>query len=579
MSGNKFELKALILAVDKLSPTIKAMNKNLNVLKRHLKMIGENGPLFGAGFVASLAIPAKAFADMENAGVALKNVLMDKNGVSAGFEQLNAVAMQLGTALPGATADFQRMATIMKSNSMDTNTLIDGGLKAAAYLGVATKELGETYDSAALGIAKISNVFGVANKDFIALADTMQRARHIGVGFEDFTSAMSKAGGPLKALKVQGIGVANALAPMVALLTQAGIDPSEAGTGIKEMISAAARAGKFTTVENLVKDVEKMAKLNPAKLFETFEKTFGKEHASKAMVMASGGYWKMAKTFADQGDVYQRVNNSLGTLTNTVETLGGTLENTQAQLGGTYAPQIKQISGSLNDLIEKMGQFINQHPKGIMTAIKMAGAFVGLKVAAWGLAGGIGVLTTAMKMNPLMLLAQAAIIAAPLIIDNWDKITGFLAKTWESVSNGLKQGWQNFVDFLRPGIDTVSYLFRTVGDAVLKFFDIYMEGFKKLTNNPLVKLLGQSVLFLGKSVGSLLPSLPDLESSSGGGMRPPGFQKQSAILGGRNGAVDVRVSFDNAPAGTRVAPVQTSGIARTSSLNVGYRTIGTNYGV
>lgn len=538
---SQFDLKAMIIAVDKLSPTLKVMNQNLNKFKRHLNMIGKNGPLLGAGFAASLAIPAKAFADMENAGVALKNVLMDKNGVSAGFEQLNSVAMQLGTALPGATADFQRMATIMKSNSMDTNTLIDGGLKAAAYLGVATKELGETYDTSALGIAKISNVFGVANKDFIALADTMQRARHIGVGFEDFTSAMSKAGGPLKALKVQGIGVANALAPMVALLTQAGIDPSEAGTGIKEMISAAARAGKFTTVENLVKDIEKMGKLNPAKLFATFEKTFGKEHASKAMVMAAGGYWNMAKKFAEQGDVYQRVNNSLGTLTNTVETLGGTLENTQGQLGGTYAAQIKLLSGSLIDLVEKLGQFINQHPKGVMTAIKMTGAFVGLKVAAWGLAAGVGVLTTALKMNPLMLLAQAAIIATPLIVDNFDKIG---------------QAFDRTAEFMTPLFDMMKWM----------------------VNNDITKAIGSGPLYLGRSVGKLLPDLPDLSAPVGPGMRPPGYQKQS-LLGGGRGAVDVRVSFDNAPPGTRVAPVQTSGIARANAVDVGYRTIGTGYGI
>lgn len=533
-----FDLKVMIRSVDKLSPALKTMTKNLNVFKRHLNTIGKNGPLFGAGFAAGLAIPAKAFADFENAGVTLQNTLMNKNGVAAGFEALNKVAVELGNKLPGNTADFQRMATVMKANSMDTNTLINGGLKAAAYLGVATKELGETYDTSALGIAKISNVFGVANKDFIALADTMQRARHIGVGFEDFTSAMSKAGGPLKALKVQGIGVANALAPMVALLTQAGIDPSEAGTGIKEMISAAARAGKFTTVENLVKDIEKMAKLNPAKLFGVFEKTFGKEHASKAMVMAAGGYWEMTKKFGDQGDVYQRVNNSLGTLTNTVDTLTGTFQNMQAQLGGTYTPQLKQLAMSLTDVTEKTAGLINQHPQALMTAIKMAGAFAGIKVAAWAAAGGIGALTTALKMNPLMLLAQAAVIAAPLIVDNLDTI--------KSAAEGVTK---SMIDLL-----------------------------KQINSNETLKAIGSVPLYLGRSVGKLLPDLPDLMAPVGPGMRPPGFQKQSLFGAGR-GAVDVRVSFDNAPAGTRVAPVQTSGIARANSVSVGYRSIGTSYGV
>ncbi|MBD9362774.1 phage tail tape measure protein [Methylomonas fluvii] len=544
-----FELKALITAVDKLSPTLRVMSKNLNVFRRQLNLVGQGAPLFGAGFAASLAMPARAFAEFESAGVALQNTLMNKNGVAAGFEALNKVAVELGNKLPGNTADFQRMATVMKANSMDTNTLINGGLKAAAYLGVATKELGETYDSSALGIAKISNVFGVANQDFVALADTMQRARHIGVGFEDFTSAMSKAGGPLKALKVQGIEVANALAPMVALLTQAGIDPSEAGTGVKEMISAAARVGKFTTVENLVKDIEKMAKLNPAKLFSTFEKTFGKEHASKAMVLAAGGYGDMVKKFADQGDVYQRVNNSLGTLSNTVDTLSGTLENMQARLGGTYAPQLKQLSGGLTEAAEKMAGFINDHPQAVMTMIKTAGALVGLKVAAWGLAGGIGVLNTAMKMNPLMILAQAAVVAAPLIIDNWDTIVG-----------RFKSGIANIVDFFKPLKEMLQYMVDWV------------------TDNEFLRFIGSIPQYFGESVMKALPKLPDLSVQGSGDMRPPGFHKQS-LLGAGNGAVSVKVSFENAPSGLRVAPVQTSGIAQAKPVNVGYRTVGTNYGI
>lgn len=545
--ASNFDLKAIITAVDKMSPTLKAMNKNLNVLKRNLKTVGQGGPMLGAGFAAGLAIQAKAFADLENAGTSLKNTLMTKDGLSAGFEELNKVAIQLGNKLPGNTADFQRMATVMKANSMDTNTLINGGLKAAAYLGVATKELGETYDSAALGIAKTSNAFGVANKDFIALADTMQRAKHIGVGFEDFTSAMSKAAGPLKALKAQGIEVANALAPMVAVLTQAGIDPSEAGTGIKEMISAAARTGKFTTVENLVKDIEKLGKLNPKALFAKFEKVFGKEHASKAMVLASGAYGDMVKKFGDQGDVYQRVNNSLNTLTNSVDTLTGTVQNSQAVLGGTYAPELKQLSESLTEVAEKSAGFINQHPEGIKTMLKMVGAFAGIKVAAWAAAAGVGALAAAFKLNPLMILAQAAIVAAPLITDNWDKI-----------EERFKSGIGNIVEFFKPLQEVLQYVVNWV------------------TNNQFLKFIGSIPLYLGKSVAKLLPDLPDLSAQSGGGMRPPGYQKQS-LLGGNRGAVDVRVSFDNAPGGTRVAPVQTSGIARASSVDVGYRSIGTKY--
>lgn len=513
--ADKFELKALITAVDRLSPTLAKINRNLGGLRRQFGQVGKGAKEMSVGLAAALAIPAKLFADAESAGKNLQNALMDKNGVTAGFDQLMQISTQLGNVLPGNTADFARMATIMRSNSVATQDMIDGGLKAAAYLGVL---VGDT-DGAAQGLAKLSNVFGIAGKDLVSFADTAQRVTSLGVPLEDFVQAMSKAGGPLKAVGAQGLDVANSMAPLVALLTQSGIQADEAGTGIKTMVSEFAKAGKFTTVQDMVKSLEKMHKLNPAKLAQLFEKSFGKEHASKALIVAAGGYDQLAQKMANMADLNMKINNQLGSLTAMWDAMVGTLQNAAVAFGEVYAPEIKAVTEWLNSAAEKSRIWIGENKGLIKMALEVAGAFVGLKAAALIAATGVGILNTVMKMNPIMLLVQAIAIAAPLIYENWDKITGYLTEKWQA-----------FLDFFRPTIEMFKTIWSGLGDV-----------------------------FSGFGGGS-------------GGMRPPGYQKPNIVGSSRvSGAIDV--NFNNTPPGTRVTPASSGPVA--VNPNVGYRTIGT----
>jgi hypothetical protein len=508
--ADKFDLKALISMVDRMSPGLKAINKNVNAMRRTFLAAGKDGQIMGAGLVAGLAIPAKLFADAESAGIDLKNALLDKNGVAGGFDQLMTIATQLGNVLPGNTADFAKMATVMRSNSVATQDMIDGGLKAAAYLGVLVKDT----DGAAQGLAKLSNVFGIAGKDLVGFADTAQRVTSLGVPLEDFVQAMSKAGGPLKAVGAQGLAVANSVAPLVALLTQAGIQADEAGTGVKTMIMEFAKSGKFTTIENMVKDLEKMKKLDPVKLLGTFEKAFGKEHASKALIVAAGGYDELAKKMANMASMDQKINNQLGGLTAIFDAMTGTIQNAGAALGMVYAPELKAAAQWVNVSADAIRGWIGENGPAIKIAIEVAAGVVGMKLAFLAAAGAMGVLNTVMKANPWMALVQGLLIAAPLIYSNFDKI----------------------VDYVSDGMLKIEKTLTSIKD----FFSFNL-----------------------------------FDGNSGGGMRPPGYTKN--IVGSNKVSGGIDVNFNNAPSGMRVAPAHTKGPVSVTP-NVGYRTIGTAAG-
>ena len=656
-----YNLRAIISVVDRLSPALKEQAKNLNKLKRQFSSFGSGALPMAAGLAGAMALPARAFMEAEDAATQLKTTMMTSDGLAPGFKELMKIATDLGNTLPGTTADFAHMGTVMKANGIHTETMINGGLKASAYLAVATKGLGESYDSAALGVAKISNVFSVADSDLVSLADTMQRVVNIGVGIEPFTSAMSKAGGALKGLKVQGLNVANQMAPLVAMLVQSGVDPSEAGTGLKELISTAAKAGKFTSITNLVADLEKMNKLQPAKLFQKFEKLFGKEHATKAMTIAGGGYAKMAEEMKKQADLNLRVAESLKSLTNLWDAATGTFTGAMVAFSTAYAPEMKQLAQSINDVSGSLITWATSNGPAIRTGIEMAAGFVGLKLAAVGVAFGIGLISKAMIANPIGLLVQMVALAAPMIINNWGLITSTLTSGWTNAVNGVLNVWKGVVDGIMQGVnavkDALNSLLSVFGD--FKIPDITLPDIKLPSLSQLGSKLGGMVFDMnmtkaqgmrspgfqkniadtGKAAGAIkMPNLTDLAALSDGmrspgyqnnivdfskaagaikmpnltdlaalsdGMRSPGYQNnivdfskavgaikmpnlsdlaapsdnsqlslvrqdRGSILRANNGAVDVNVSFNNAPSTMRVEPAKTRGPVR-SSVDVGYR--------
>ncbi|WP_158228975.1 phage tail tape measure protein [Chitinimonas sp. BJB300] len=89
---------------------------------------GNGAAMLGAGYVTGRAMmaPVSAYASAENAGAGLRVAMMQKDGqVSAEFARINTLAQQLGDRLPGTTADFQDMMTM----------LIRQGISAKAVLG------------------------------------------------------------------------------------------------------------------------------------------------------------------------------------------------------------------------------------------------------------------------------------------------------------------------------------------------------------------------------------------------------------------------------------------------------------
>lgn len=463
-----FNLRAIISAVDKLTPTLRQITQSTSRWRRQMNTAGAGGIQMAAGLTAALALPARAFMEAEDASTQLKNTLMTSNGVSAGFEQLSKIAIDLGNKLPGTTADFMAMASQLKALGVSTETLTGGALKATAYLAVVGKPLGVTYESAAEAVGKLGNSFGIAANDLLPFTDTLQRALHMGIKLDEMQYAMARVSGSLKTMGKQGLSVANDMVPLVAMLIKNRVSGEEAGTGLKTMINAAIKAGKFTTIPNLVKDLEKLNKLSPSVKLQKFEKLFGKEHAQKAAIIAAGGYGEMIKQMQQQASLQQRINNSLGTLRNLWEAATGTFTNAMVAFTEAYAPQLKSLADSINNISTNLLDWAKANPKTIKTIIMMAGAFVALKLGFLAAAAGLGVFTALMRTNPFLLLLQGLVIAVPLIYENWDNIIKYFKTSAPSIVEAINN--------IIPAISRITEDLSIAFEALKPVFNAFQEG-------------------------------------------------------------------------------------------------------
>lgn len=629
MTGN-YNLRAIISAVDNLSPVLRAQVRVLNTWKRQFESVGKNALPMAAGFGAAMAIPTMAFMQAEDASVQLQSTLLNNKGIAAGLEAISKVAVDLGNKLPGTTADFMGMSSQLKSLGVNAEAIAGGALKATAYLAVIGKPLGVTYDSAAEAIGKLGNAFGIAAGDLVPFADTLQRTLHLGVSLSEMQFAMAKEGAMLKALGLQGLGVAKEMVPLNAMLIAVGMSGETAGTGIEKMIGGAVKGGKFKGIPNLVKDLEKFGKLKPPERMAKFIKLFGEEGARVAMVVSStpGGYNAMAKKMEEQADMQQRIALSLGTLTNIWDAATGTFTNAMVAFSKANAPELKKVAENIGDISGKLQKWADENPEVINVATKMAGAFVGVKLAAWAAAAGIGLMTTAMKANPFVALLQTAVVIAPLIIDNWDTLTAKFSSGWDNCVKGVLKVWDGVVDGILLSINAA----KDALNSLLSLFSDFQIPDIKLPKMPDFNQIGAKTGSFVYDIASApssgmrlpgaanpveaqrqiklpavpksietqhqiklpvvpkpieaqrqikLPEVPKIQQYDGfiseiGKKQPSALQGRKIVQAAAAPAQaqpvkgSIEINFNNAPAGMRVEPAKTSGPVSVRS-NVGYR--------
>lgn len=465
----EFELKALITGVDKLSPALSRMQKNIRGFKRRAEASSKGGLGMAAGLAAGLTMSLKTYADQENAATGLKVAMMQANGeVGKSFESINKLAVGLGNQLPGTTADFQNMMQMLVRQGIPAENILGGVGKATAYLAVQLKK---TPEAAAEFAAKMQDATGTASDDMMGLFDTIQKAFYLGVDDTNMLSFFTKTSSVLQMVNKDGLKAAQGLAPISVMMDQMGMQGESAGNAVRKVIQAGlsekkvndvnkvlARQklginldftdgkGSFGGLDNLFTQLAKLKSLSDVKRTGVMKALFGDDAETLQVVNAlidkgKDGYDQVQQKMNRQANLNSRVQAQLGTLTNLWEAMTGTATNGLAAIGGAFLGDAKNITMWLGELGERFMKFADENPRVIRGAFGLAAGLTVLKLGFMGVGGAIGIVSRVLSMSPIGMIATGIAMAAGLIISNWDVIGPYFEKLWDTVGPYFETGW------------------------------------------------------------------------------------------------------------------------------------------
>ncbi|TCB49845.1 phage tail tape measure protein [Acinetobacter sp. ANC 4779] len=513
--------------LDKQVASQKRMNDLVKQHKSTQEMMGkvsDTGVRAGAGAAVgagALAVPIKAYADAEDAATTLKVSMMQSNGqVAKEFNDINQLANQLGTKLPGTTADFQLMMAKLVQQGISYKAILGGVGQASGYLAVQLKM---PFEEAAEFAAKMQDATKTSEKDMLSLMDTIQRSYYLGVDSTNMLQGFSKLSAGMKTIKAEGLKGAQAMAPLLVMADQAAMAGESAGNAYSKIFSSMMDTkgiqsalkgsklsmnftdgkGEFGGLDKMFKQLSKLKGLSTEARLPILSDMFGNDaetiQALNLLIdKGQAGYNETLAKMNAQADLQKRVNEQLGTLKNLWDAASGTFTSAMTNFGAAIAPELKQVVTDLTDVSESIGNWSKANPelsnaimKTIAVIVILLGAFSAIALAlvtllgpmallrlSFGILGvkglglikmlsgvygalkwvgsGLKFLFVLARAHPIIALITALAILAFTVYQNWGAIKEFFAPLFNSIATGASQLWQSMKSFFSSGIANIS---------------------------------------------------------------------------------------------------------------------------
>ncbi|WP_312589474.1 phage tail tape measure protein [Comamonas terrigena] len=385
-----------------------------------------------------------AFAPQENATTQLKASMMKADGsVPEEFEKINDLATKLGDRLPGTTADFIEMMTMLRRQGLSAQSILGGTGEAAALLGV---QLQMPVTEAAEFAAKMQDATRTSEKDMQGLMDTIQRTYYLGVDKGNMLQGFSKMSPMLSIIRKEGLEASKMLAPLLVMTDQISMEGGSAGNAFRKIFQGAMNTdkikkvtdglkaekgidlkmnftdgkGEFGGIDQMYAQLAKLNDLSTERRLEVMKDLFGDDSETITVLnllisKGKAGYDEVVEKMGDQADLQTRVNEQLGTFTNVVEAAQGSATNALASIGKAMAPDLKDLVNWLGEASGNFNKWVQENQQ-LVRWLGMGALAVAAFLAATGaLLIPLG-LIVAKGMALRWMLAQIGVTSGPLTL-------------------------------------------------------------------------------------------------------------------------------------------------------------------
>ncbi|MCH4576448.1 phage tail tape measure protein [Achromobacter xylosoxidans] len=632
MAGEKFQLKALITGVDKLSPLMGGAKKNVAAFRKSLESsslskgfsLGDlaKGGAFAAPFIAG----AKAAIEFESAMADVRKVVDFDS--PAQFKQMGDDVIRMSTRLPMAAKDIAAIVAAGGQAGLARGELTrfaEDAVKMGVAFDSTAEESGEM-------MAKWRTSFRLTQDQVVGLADKINYLSNNGPASAKQIASIVTRIGPLG--EVAGLA-SGQIAAMGATLAGMGVQEEVAATGMKNfMLTLTAGASATKQQQQVFKalrmDAKKVAvdmqkdaqgtivriltaisKVDKTKQASVLQTLFGRESIGAIAPMLNN-LDLLKKNFANVGDetkyagsMSKEYEARAATTANNIQLLQNRVVAAGEAIGSILLPPINGFIGAVGPMVDQIAALIRANPWLIKGILGAALAFGAIRVAMVGASVAMRVLNAVVGMSPLGLVVRGMALAAGFLLANWETVGPWFRELWTNISAWGDSAWKGIQDVW----STVSGFFDGLWTSLVSGAEGAWEGLKGAFLNatplglvmknwePLVdwfKGLWERVKgYIEPITGGLQWLKEKFGGIFGGGDKPAAAPAQSVASyeaaragGGAAGMAlgaaaqqpakldgDLRIRFEGAPPGMRVEQAQTNQSGLSVTPSVGYRTL------
>lgn len=412
------------------------LGEKIDKTANKLALFGAASKVTGNLALDALGKPIGAFIRLDDAMTDLQVAMLDNSGkIGKEFGAIKSQAIELGNLLPGTTTDFTQAATALIEQGTALSTVLNGGLRAASNLGVVMKIPPR---EAAEMTAKLREAYGLADNELERMADLTQRAKFaFGMKPDELKAASAYSGATINILGLKGIDNAKKLLALQGLGAGVSLEGSSWGTNFSMMLARTAESrdrlaknskemrainadlkkhgiqldffdqkGDFMGVDNMVRQIEKVNVMSKVDKLNVFKKLFGAEAGRPAMIIAEkgfAGYQEAIAKMDQQASLQQRINLLTQSSKSIWDSLTGTMENVMALMAGPAVQWMGPYITSLNGVVGKFGDWVEQHKEAAKWTGLIAGGMAALLIVVGTVSIAAGVLGKAFAWVPKLI--------------------------------------------------------------------------------------------------------------------------------------------------------------------------------
>ncbi|NMG64881.1 phage tail tape measure protein [Azoarcus indigens] len=583
--ADKFQLKALITGVDKLTPVLGDVRRKVAGFRKELVSSGlgnidimdiAKGGAFAYPFVKGI----KEAINFESAMSDVRKVVDFET--PAQFQQMGDDITKMSYRLPMLAKEISAIFAAGGQAGFAREELA-GFAEDAVKMGIA---FDQTADQSGEMMAKWRTSFKLTQAGVVDLADKINYLSNNGPASAQQISSIVTAIGPLG--KVAGLA-SSQIAAMGATLAGVGVKEEVAGTGMKNFmltLTAGAAATKqqrqmFAALRmdskqvaaamqkdaqgTIIKVLTAISKVDKAQQASVLTTMFGRESIGAIAPMLTNldllkkNFEMAGDAAATAGSMEKEYAARADTTANSLVLLQNRALGLAKAVGNVFTPGIREGAAAFGPIIEQTAEFVKANPWVIKGLVGAAVGFAALRIGVLGLTVALKVMNAVTAMSPLGLLVRGIALGAGLIIANWSDVGPWFGKQWDRITGVVSAGYDMFL--ATAGFNPLAMIIKN-WEPIVAWFSGLWERIR-----PYVDPIINGAAAVGKRLGLVSDTA---QASTGVGYE--NLVQQTASTRSRIEG-DMTVRFEGAPPGMRVEPAETNQPGLSITPRVGYRSL------